>query len=253
MTATRRTQELTRRRIVHLGSLLGLVLALMAAQSARAQQAQQDDDQAYPPSSQTQQTQDMQTQDAGSDATAVSPSADPPSRVARLSLLQGNVSVEPASVNEFSPAELNYPLTSGDRLWADNGAEAELEAGQLAVRLGAATDLTVTAMTDTLAQFGLGQGSVHLRTFALDQGTTTELDTPNVAVTMLQPGDVRVDVDPNSNTTIVTLLSGEAEVDGNGLQQTLEPGQRVRLAGTDPVSAQWMQTAAGDGLDEFSS
>jgi hypothetical protein len=181
------------------------------------------------------------------------PNADPPSRVARLSIVAGNVSVEPASVNDFSPAELNDPLTSGDRVWADNGAQAELEAGQLAVRLGEATDLTVTAMTDTLAQFGLGQGSVHLRTFALDPGTTTELDTPNVAVTVLQPGDVRVDVDANSNTTIVTLISGQVEVDGNGLQQTLGPGQRVRLAGTDPVSAQWLQTVAGDGLDEFSA
>jgi hypothetical protein len=200
----------------------------------------------------------QQPVDAGQDSsqpqdpTQVSPAADPPSRVARLSFAQGNVSVEPASVNEFSAAEVNYPLTTGDRVWADNGALAELEAGQLAVRMGQATDLTVTAMTDTLAQFGLAQGSVHLRTYALDPGTTTELDTPNVAVTVLQPGDVRVDVDPNDAVTTVTLLSGQVEVDGNGLQQTLAPGQAVRLTGTDPVAAQWVQPQSGDALDSFS-
>ena len=32
---------------------------------------------------------------------------DPPSRVVRLSVLQGDVSVEPASVNQFAPAEMN--------------------------------------------------------------------------------------------------------------------------------------------------
>ena len=76
-------------------------------------------------------------QDGPQDPTQVSPTADPPSRVARLSFAQGNVSVEPASVNDFSPAEVNYPLTTGDRVWSDNGALGELEAGQLAVRMGA--------------------------------------------------------------------------------------------------------------------
>jgi hypothetical protein len=224
--------------------LFCLALALAAAPALLAQQAD-DPAQSGPPP--------QQDASASYDATAASPAADPPSRVARLSIAQGNVSLEPASVNQFSPADLNDPLTTGDRLWADNGAQAELEAGQLALRLGEATDLTVTAMTDALAQFGLAQGSVHLRTYALDPGTTTELDTPNVAITVTQPGDVRVDVDPNSDTTIVTLISGEVEVDGNGLQQTLQPGQRVRLAGTDPVSAQWLQAVDNDGLDSFSA
>lgn len=223
--------------------LLSLLFALAVIRS-HAQQSVQED-----PSYQAAQQQPVD----GSEPAAVSPSADPPSRVARLSVAQGNVSVEPASVNEFSPAQLNDPLTTGDRVWADNGAVAELESGQMAVRMGVTTDLTVTAMTDTLAQFGLAQGSVHLRTFALDPGTTTELDTPNVAVTVLQPGDVRVDVDPNSDTTTVSLVSGEVEVDGNDLQQTLEPGQRVKLSGSSPVSAQWLQPTGADGLDNFST
>jgi len=232
--------ELAMKRVVSVASMLA-VLGVALAMGAMAQQAG-DAGQESP------QAQDSQAQDP----TQISPVADPPSRVARLSFAQGNVSVEPASVNEFSPVEVNYPLTTADRVWADNGSEAELEAGQLAVRMGQATDLTVTAMTDTLAQFGLGQGSVHLRTYALDAGTTTELDTPNVAVTVLQPGDVRVDVDPNDAITTVTLLSGQVEVDGNGLQQVMQPGQSLRLTGTDPVAAQWVQPAGEDALDSFS-
>jgi hypothetical protein len=178
---------------------------------------------------------------------------DPPSVVARISLLIGNVSIEPASVNQFTAADQNYPLTTGDRIYADTGANAELETDKLAVRLGQATDLTVTAMTDTLAQLGLAQGSVHLRSFSLDGAQTVELDTPNVAVTVTQVGDVRVDVDAASDTTTVTVVSGQVQVDGNGLQQTLQQGQRVRLGGSDPVSAQWLYAAAPDGLDSFSA
>ena len=48
--------------------------------------------------------------------------------------MQGNVSFQPATVNDFSAAEANYPLTSGDRLYTDNGALAELEIGNLATR-----------------------------------------------------------------------------------------------------------------------
>ena len=188
------------------------------------------------------------------DPTQAATDADPPAQVVRLSVVQGNVSVEPASINEFSPAEVNYPLTTGDRVWTDYDALSELQAGQLTVRMAQTTDLTVTAMTDTLAQFGLGQGSVHLRTYQLDPGTTTELDTPNVAVTVIAKGDVRVDVDPGGDWTVVTVFSGVAEVDGNGLQQTVGEGQALRVSGSNPVSGQWVaRPQAHDTLDAFSS
>ena len=178
---------------------------------------------------------------------------DPPAEVARVSVLVGNVSAEPASVDQFSAARVNDPLTTGDRIYTDVGANAELETGQVAVRLGQQTDLTVTALTDPLEQFGLAQGSVHLRSFAIPPGTTVELDTPNVAVTVLQRGDVRVDVDADSGTTTVELVSGEVQVDGNGFQQVLDPGQRVQLTGSDPVVAQPLDEPAADGLDAFSN
>ena len=221
-------------------AMAGVVAALLGAMPAHAQGSygQQGDD-GSGSQGQTMQ-EDLPAQ------------VDPPSQVARISLVEGNVSVEAASVNQFSAAEVNYPLTTGDRLYADVGANAELQTDQLAIRLGQQTDLTVTAMTDSLAQFGLASGSAHLRSFSLDPSATVELDTPNVAVTMLQPGDVRVDVDPDGDTTIVTVDSGQVEVDGNGLQQVMEAGQRVRLGGSNPVTAQWLDGAETDGLDRFS-
>jgi hypothetical protein len=51
----------------------------------------------------------------------------------------------------------------------------------------------------------------------------------------------------------VAVKSGQVEVDGNGLQQVLNAGQRVRLAGGDPMSVQWLDAGASDGLDSFSS
>jgi hypothetical protein len=43
-------------------------------------------------------------------------SADPPARVARLSYLDGSVSLLSAGMEEWVPATHNYPLTTGDHL-----------------------------------------------------------------------------------------------------------------------------------------
>jgi hypothetical protein len=223
---------LDRRRHILLYSLLALCLTSAAAQG-------------YDPSQN-----EAQGYQALNDAGVA---VDPPGRVARVSVLLGNVSVEPASVNQFSAAESNYPMTTGDRIYADQAANAELQTGQLALRLGQLTDLTVTAMTDALAQFGLAQGSVHLRSFGLYQGETVELDTPGVAVTVLQPGDVRIDVDPNAGTTLVTLFSGAVDVEGNGLSQQLAPGQALLVTGTNPPYSQFVGRPRADGLDRFSA
>ena len=86
---------------------------------------------------------------------------DPPNRVARISVIQGNVSLEPNGVDAFSQAEINYPLTSGDRVYADNNSFGELQTAGLAVRLGNGADVTLSSLTDNIAQFGLAQGSIR--------------------------------------------------------------------------------------------
>ena len=173
-------------------------------------------------------------------------------------MLDGNVSMEPAGVDTFFAAELNGVLTGGDRVYTDPSGDAELQAGQIAVRLGGGTDLTVSAMSDSLAQFGVAAGSVHLRVAAIDPGTVVEVDSPGAAVTVLQPGDLRMDVDATAHTTTVTLLSGQVQVDSPGGSQTLTAGQTVRVHGADTESGQAAYSepvtpADADALDTFSA
>lgn len=180
------------------------------------------------------------------------PNADPPERVARLSLVQGNVSLQPAGVNQFSQAENNYPLSTGDRLFTDNGAQSELQSSALAVRMAAAADVTLTGLTDQLAQFGLAQGSMRVRTWQLDPNAVVEIDTPNGTVTILRAGDVRVDTYPQDDTTVVTVNSGEAQATGPNLSQMLTGGQSLKLTGSNPVYAERVQLLPPDDLDRFS-
>ncbi len=180
---------------------------------------------------------------------------DPPNRVARISTIQGNVSLEPNGANSFSQAEVNYPLTGGDRVYADNNSFGELQTAGLTVRLGNGADVTLSSLTDTVAQFGLAQGSVRIRTRSLrafdGQRESIEVDTPNGAIVVDQPGDIRVDCYPQDDTTIVTVSSGAVEVTGQNLDQQLGANQSLRLSGANPVYAEQVQLLPPDALDNF--
>ncbi len=185
---------------------------------------------------------------------------DPPNRVARIAWAQGNVSLESNGTDYFAPAEVNYPLTNGDRLYCDLSARAELQSAGLAVRLGNAADFTITQLTDSAAQFALAQGSMRLRTRDLDappdqygnpQSALDEVDTLNSTVVVRQPGDIRVDAYPQDGSSVVTVSSGQAEVSGPGFDIVLQSGQALRLLGIGQVYPEYVGLLPPDELDQF--
>ena len=70
---------------------------------------------------------------------AQEPVVDPPGRVARLSLKDGEVSLAPAGTEEWADAVVNRPITSGDRVWVDKDGRAELQIGTASVHLDRST------------------------------------------------------------------------------------------------------------------
>ncbi len=180
-------------------------------------------------------------------------SGDPPDRTARLSYIEGAVSLEPAGENDWSQAAPNYPLTSGDRLWTDKDARAELETGNVAIRMSAQTDLTTTSLADQLIQLGLARGHPRVRSFDMQAEHEIEIDTPNAALTIVHPGDYRVDTFADQNVTIVTVNQGELQITGNGLNQTVSSGQAFKLTGTNPVAFDSVALPAPDRFDGWYS
>src|ERR1700735_3013158 len=143
-------------------------------------------------------------------------SQDPPSRVARLNYMQGSVSLQPGGENDWVTAVLNRPLVTGDNLWADEDSRAEVPIGSDALRLGAKTGITLLDVSDRAAQIRLAQGSLIVKVRHVDDEDSYEIDTPNVAFVIAQPGDYRIDVDADGNRTEVTGWRGRGEVTGGG-------------------------------------
>ena len=193
---------------------------------------------------------------------AATAQVDPPNRVARVAYAQGNVSLEPAGTDAFGAVELNYPLSVGDRVYADLDAVTELQTSGLAARLGNGADLTITTLNDSVAQFALAQGSVRLATRNLDlvslpDGSVVtpdvEIDTPNTTVQVRQTGQIRVDFYPQDSSTVVTVNYGSVEISGPGFDQMVEQRQSLRISGLGEVSLDYVEILPADTLDDFNT
>ena len=163
--------------------------------------------------------------DANNDAAFV----DPPSRAARLGLIEGNVTFQPGGVEDWVPATLNRPITTGDRLWTDAGARTELHLGSLAFRLNGRTNFTFVNLTDTLAQVQVSSGTLDIRVRRLADQESVEIDTPQAAFTLLRAGEYRIDVNEQGDATIATVRGGDAEVAAGGQLFPLHARDQVRV------------------------
>ncbi len=174
----------------------------------------------------------------------------PPTRAGRLSFVRGNVSFQAEGQDQWGQASLNATLTTGDRLYTDQGARAEVEAGALTFRMSDATDVTITDLTDQLMQLGLGQGTLEVTIVELPAGNSVEVDTPNGALTLQQAGSYRFDVDPNNGTRVV-VSSGSVEASGPGLSQVIGSSQAIQLTGTDTIQLNAVDMPGQDAFDKW--
>ena len=176
---------------------------------------------------------------------------DPPSRVARMNYAQGSVTFQPGGEGDWVNAVPNRPLTSGDNLWTDQGARAELHVGSTAIRLAPQTSMTLLDLDDRSTQLRLSEGTIILRVRHLDDGDLVEVDTPNLAFNLQRTGEYRVDVDSDGNVTNVSVMSGRGEVTGGGYSYTVVAGQSARFSGTDQLNYDIAQLPGSDDFDNW--
>ncbi|MFM0196585.1 FecR protein [Paraburkholderia strydomiana] len=183
----------------------------------------------------------------------VATDSDPPGRVARLNYMAGTVTTEPAGTADWSYAQINRPLTTGDQLWNDQNARSELHIGSTAVRLGQSTSLDILGLDDNSAQLKVAQGTLSAHVRELAPGSSYEIDTPNLALGLNGPGDYRVDVAPDGSSTTVTVRNGNATVYGDGAQVPIAAGQQIRFAGTSLQTLADNGAPGPDGFDQWAA
>jgi hypothetical protein len=106
-------------------------------------------------------------------------------------------------------------------------------------------------LSDRAAQIRLAEGSLIVKVRHVDDGDTYEIDTPNVAFIVMQPGDYRLSVDPDGARTEVTVWRGRGEVTGGGSSYTVVADQHATFTGSNHLNYDLGQVAEGDGLDQW--
>ena len=182
---------------------------------------------------------------------AMSAMADPPSRVARLQYISGQVSVQPGGVDEWVDGNVNRPLTTADRVWADKNSRGELQLGGALMRLGAETSMTLMNVSDQTVQVELDQGTLNLRVRRLFDGEIYEVDTPNVAFTIMQSGEYRFDVDADGDATFVTVWKGKGEATGEERAVTVRRGEQAKFTNGNSLEHQIFDEPDRDGFDDW--
>jgi FecR protein len=186
-------------------------------------------------------------------APALADEGDPPGRVARLSDVEGAVSLEPAGMEQWTAATLNRPLTTGDRLWADRDSRAELDLGDAVIRLGNNTAFAFLNLDDANAQLQVTAGTLLVRVRELAPNQSYEIDTPNLALLLQQPGAYRVEVSEAGDTTLVKVSEGAAQAAGVTQTVAIGAAQQMRFSGAATLAYDSATLGPADGLDNWAA
>jgi len=156
---------------------------------------------------------------------------DIPPGVARISLIQGDVSAQRGDTGEWAAAALNQPLVGGDRISTGDGSQAELQLDHSNIlRLGNNAHAKIATVQRAQIQVQIGQGLAYYTVFK-DSEAEVEIDTPNAAVRPTSnEGIYRVEV--NGFETQVIVRAGAADISTPQGSTHVEVGQAATVRGT---------------------
>jgi hypothetical protein len=172
--------------------------------------------------------------------------------VARLSLMNGDVSVRRGDSGDWVAGAINAPLLAEDRVYSGPGSRAEVQFDYFhRIRLAEETEIRLSELENRRYQIQVARGTVTFS--ALEGGDAqVEISTPGAAVRPVAYGLYRVTVLPDGSAEI-TVRQGEAEIFTPSGSQRLRPGRtmKVRLDDSGRSEFQFAAAIPRDAWDEF--
>lgn len=170
----------------------------------------------------------------------------------RLSFVDGDVSFWRPGAEDWTPAQVNTPLTAGDSMYAGNGGNIEIEIGTRAyLRAGSGTEIGIESLETGYLQIRVPAGHAALDLKRLPDGQAIEVDTPNGAFLIDRPGYYRLDVDDDT-TTFATRRGGEARViPAGGESIAVQTDQWIVVRGTATATVARVAPAGDDAWDRW--
>ena len=232
-----------------IAALLGLMLAIPGAVFAQVytdDQAPSQDSQAAPYSS-----------DQGSnssDQTYKTSAPEETNGVARVSLIQGDVSTQRGDNSAWSAAALNAPVLAGDRVSTGDNARTELQLDYAnMLRLAGNSQANINTLTRSQIQIQLGRGMANYSVFK-NSDADAEIDTPNVAIrTDRRESSFRILVTADDHTEVL-VRKGEVDVTTPQGGTRVTQGQFITIQGAgDQAQYKIGEAPARDDWDQWNT
>ena len=168
--------------------------------------------------------------------------------VARISLINGDVSVRRGDSGEWVAAAINAPLLADDHVATgpNSRTEVQFDANNV-IRMGANAQVHMAQLEYNRYQLEVARGVVTFRALRNTE-VNVEIDTPSVSVRPSKQGSYRVSVN-DAGETEITARNGDVEVFTPRGSQWVRSGQSMmaRGAAADPE----FQIVSAGGPDEW--
>jgi hypothetical protein len=171
--------------------------------------------------------------------------------VARISLINGDVSVRRGDSGEWIAAAINAPLMADDQVATGPNSRTEIEFDASNVlRMGANAQVHLAQLEYNRYQMEIAHGVVTFRMLR-NTDVNIEIDTPSVSVRPSRQGSYRVSV-TDSGETEITARGGDVEIFTPRGSQWVRSGQTMlaRGAASDP-EFQIVSAGAPDEWDRW--
>jgi hypothetical protein len=171
--------------------------------------------------------------------------------VARVSIVNGDVSVRRGDSGEWVAAVINAPLMVEDRVSTGAGSRAEVQFDSAnLIRVGANAEVRLAELGTNHYHLQVGHGTVTFRVLR-DSRAKVEIDTPTVSVNPVHVGAYRIYVQGDGQTEITVRL-GDVQVSTPKGSEQLQAGQTMLArGGADDPEFQVVPAIAFDEWDRW--
>lgn len=177
----------------------------------------------------------------------------PPSRVGRISNLDGDAALRQPGSSQWEDVDRNTPVFEGDEFFTTVNSRLEMQfGGGRYVRLGSDTDVVVAKLDTDSVRLEVPVGSVIVSLRDFNGGDEFEISAPSASITIKDEGVYRVDVTDDGDTS-VAVHDGRATVSTPDRSVQVDDGETATMPYGDPSNVDLVAWTGYDSFDTWST
>jgi len=176
-------------------------------------------------------------------------------RVARISMLDGQVNLKRSDSKDWEAAKLNQSLVEGDTVStsAESKLEIQIDARNF-IRLSSNSVLRIVTLRDEGIAISAVEGTVTVRLANFDRKRGTfEVDAPKITLAAEKNGFYRIDVPKDGRVRLTVRDGGNARIYSDTSGFSLRDGRAAELVVSGETAGDWdlMAAAPRDEIDNW--